>query len=408
MLFTIALAVGGAVWLAFAGYPFLLAVAAAVRRMRRRRAAQVQKSWPRLAVLVPAHNEELVLAATVDRLRQSDYPADRWDAWVVADNCTDGTADVAAAHGAKVLERENRGERGKGYALAWATPQILAHRGDGAGDEGYAAIAIVDADTLVEPDFLRETGRGLATGHPVVQGYYGVLNAGDSWRTRLMDAALALNHQVKPLGRAALGLSVGLKGNGMAFSRAALEAVPWSGDSIVEDAEYTHRLLLAGFAPRFVPEARVWAQMPPDAEAARSQRLRWEAGRYQLLRQRGPQLIAASLRRRSAVLCDAAADLVIPPLAELALGSLFGTLLAGAWFIASGAVVPVALWSGAFALVLGYVLLGWWVARLPLRSLGYLAWAPVYVAWKLGLYAASLLGRSRATWTRTARRPIAE
>ena len=184
---------------------------------------------PRLAVLIPAHDEELVLASTLLSLRAQDFPADRFEMIVVADNCTDSTAEIARAHGVSVWERQNLAQRGKGWALAWATQKLLTR------ETPPDAVVIIDADTHAAPDFLTRMADALKTrtdtrGFCAIQGRYGVLNADEGWRAALMAGAFDLFNHVKPLGRDALGLSVGLKGNGMAFTRALLEAAPWRGD----------------------------------------------------------------------------------------------------------------------------------------------------------------------------------
>ena len=280
----------------------------------------------RFVLLIPAHNESLVLGAALDSLNRLDYPADAYRAVVIADNCNDGTARIAEDHGATALVRFNDAEIGKGYALEWALQQLGVggenrEQGTGnreqeiAGEPGpdtsaalgwnfdWDAIVILDADTQVSPNLLTAFETGLNVGNGAMQVRYEVLNVGESWRTRLMSCALALAHIVKPLGREQLRLSDGLKGNGMCFARSVVETVAWSGASITEDIEYTLRLCRAGVRIAFLPDAAVWAQMPTTGAQAVSQRKRWEGGRYQLLTKVAPQLLLEGVPQAGSAFC---------------------------------------------------------------------------------------------------------
>jgi cellulose synthase/poly-beta-1,6-N-acetylglucosamine synthase-like glycosyltransferase len=388
---------------------------------------------PRIVLLIPAHDEELVIGAALAPLAGLDYPRDRYRVVVIADNCSDRTAAIAREHGAEAMERCDPSARGKGYALAWALDRLCGEergaslepaaseagsgdrgpepaRGDaGSGEGGFDAVVIIDADTLVAPNMLRIFAEKLRAGDSAIQARYDVLNAGETWRTRLMSCALALAHIVKPLGRERLGLSDGLKGNGMCFARSVVAAVPWSGESITEDIEYTIRLCRAGYRVAFAPETAVWAQMPTTAKESASQRERWEGGRYRLIARYAPALLLESLRRRSPALFDRALDLMIPPFAEM--------VAAPCVLLTVCAVAALALHTQLFALLAvgwgvvlvlqaGYLAGGMWVARMPMSIAAAVLCAPGYMLWKFGLYAAMLLSRSAVPWKRTARRKL--
>lgn len=399
----------------------LLLLAAALLALRERRSVKADlhptagdELRPlRTVVVIPAHNEEWVLGATLDSLNDQDYPRDRYQVVVVADNCSDGTVAVAATYGARVLERQDVSRRGKGYALEWAFARLLAE------PESADAFVIIDADTWVAPDFLTCMTAQLAAkqdarGCCALQGRYGVLNGKEGWRAALMAAAFDLHNHVKPLGWDRLGLTVGLKGNGMAFTRAVLERAPWQGHSITEDIDYGLDLLYHhGIRVRYVPHAEVRAQMPVTAAQGASQRERWERGRYRLLRQRVWPLAQAALIRRDLRLADSACALIVPPLAELA-----GMLLLLAVMVVVGRIanlLPIPnVWAGALILtILGlctYVTGGLLVSGAPISAFAALLWAPWYALWKFGLYTLSLLRTSSrpgaAEWVRTERAPV--
>ena len=345
-------------------------------------------------IIVPAHDEEAGIAATVASLRGVDYPADRFRVLVVADNCHDRTAEVAAAAGAQVLVRTDPDNRGKGYALAHAFGQSLR---DGRAD----AVVVVDADTVVSPNLLSAFAARFAAGASVVQGDYGVQNMRASWRTRIMTIALAAFHGVRSAGREQLGLSCGLRGNGMGFSTALLRQHPPSAFSIVEDLEYGIQLGYAGLRVVYVHDAHVWGQMAVGEQASRSQRRRWERGRKALVREHVSRLIAEAWRRRDARLIDLAMDLIVPPLGQLVVMTVAGLALSlGA--VLFGAVVAPWLWAAAALAIVAYVGQAVVLSGTGLAGVVDLAWAPVYIVWKLTLRLSDR-GRTPEEWVRTTR-----
>jgi GT2 family glycosyltransferase len=348
----------------------------------------------RFDVIVPAHDEEAGIGRTVAELRALEYPKDAFRIRVVADNCSDATADRARAAGAEVWARRDDLRRGKGHALQYAFERSLA--------EGFAdAVVVIDADTVASANLLRAFAARLASGASAVQADYRVGNADASWRTRLMSVAFTLFHQVRSLGRERLQLSCGLRGNGMCFARQLLLAVPHRAFSIVEDVEYGVQLGRAGVRVHFAHEASVLSDMVASERASRSQRQRWEGGRRVLARQIGLALLAEALRKRSALLGDLAVDLLVPPLAQL--GALIGAGVASAAIaLAAGhgwALVP---WCACAVMLAIYILRGWQLSGAGLGGLAALARAPIYLIWKVWL-SVRQSGRARGEWVRTAR-----
>ena len=377
--------------------------------------ALADETASRFLIVIPAHDEELVIGATLGGLNALDYPRDRFSIVVIADNCEDTTAEIARNAGATVMERHNLEQRGKGFALEWAFSQLLSESQSASAD----AYVIVDADTLVAPDFLRRIARRLwanvapeqrKSHRAALQGRYGVLNTSDSWRSALMTAAFDLFNHVKPLGRDRLGLSVGLKGNGMAFTHALLNAAPWQGSSITEDIDYGLDLLQKHeIAVGYAPEAIVVAQMPTTAKQSASQRERWERGRYKLMRERAFPLLWDGLRRGNLRRIDAAFDLLLPPLAELfTLCVVFLAIAAGGVYfglLPLWAIAPPVL---AFAGYIMYVLGGLKVAGAKREAYAALLRAPSYALWKFALLLSPGKRRARKTggqdeWVRTER-----
>jgi 1,2-diacylglycerol 3-beta-glucosyltransferase len=385
----LALAVAGLPALAASSYLAALAILA-------RRQPGVVAPAPRLKfdIVVPAHNEETEIAGTVESLLAVDYPRECFRVVVIADNCSDRTGPIAAAAGAQVIVRDDPARRGKGQALAYAFNCSLT--------EGFAdAVVVVDADTVVSRNLLSAFAARFEAGAELLQAEYGVRNPLSSRRTRLMTIALAAFHGVRSLARERLGLSCGLRGNGMGFSRAVLEAAPPSAFSIVEDLEYGLQLGRAGFRVQYVDEVKVLGQMVVTERASRSQRQRWEGGRRAIVRQQGLTLLCEAFRRRDLLLFDLVVDLLVPPVGELVAFNAVGAALCVFVGAVHGGVAPW-IWGASFAGLLLYVLRGWALSGVGLYGLVDLLWAPMYVIWKLTLRFRHK-GRSPKEWVRTTR-----
>ena len=374
------------------GYLLLLTGAALVGKRTAPPAAGQRR---RFAILVPAHDEEASIGRLLASARALEYPADRFDVYVVADNCSDRTAEVARAAGALVEERFDQDSRGKGYALRWLLTR-LRERG-----ARYDAYVVIDADTVVAPNLLSRLDARFEAGSQVIQVYYTVLNVGESPVSALRFAALAAVHYLRPLGRARLGLSCGLKGNGMAFLAPVLEQHGWEWFTLAEDVELHLALVAAGLKVDFVPETTVLADMPVTLDQAESQNERWERGRLEMLRQRGLALLLDGVSLRDPVRIDAVVEQLIPPISVPV--ALAGISLGASLLFRSR---PAAVLSG-FSLggQIGYILAGLVLVRAPWRVYRALAYAPGYIAWKVWLYARSLTARGSAPWIRTARTP---
>jgi len=364
-----------------------------------RRAAPVPPAPARkFDVVIPSHNEELGIARTVANLSAVDYPGNLRRILVVADNCSDATAQKAREAGATVLERFDTEKRGKGYALAFAFERSQK---DGFAD----AVVVVDADTVVTPNLLHAYAARLERGAHAVQAHYGVMNPTASWRTRLMTIALGMFHRVRSLGREALGVSCGLRGNGMCFTHEVLKQVPHDAFSVVEDLEYGIRLGRKGHRVHYAWESEVLGEMVTAEKQSRSQRQRWEGGRAQMRKLHGWPLLKDALAQRSGLLLDLSLDVLVPPLSQLVLATVGGAVAAAvvAWLSGGTAVAASALAGFGLASLGAYVLRGWWVSGVGPRGLLDLAWAPVYVVWKVWLMLRGPGAEKRGEWVRTTR-----
>ncbi len=348
----------------------------------------------RFDIIVPAHDEAGVIARTVANLKQVNWPANQFRVIVCADNCSDATAELARAAGATVIERQNATLRGKGYALEFA---FEWSRRAGIAD----AVVIIDADAQASPNLLESIAARMDGGVQAVQAHYGVLNPMASWRTRLITIAKGAVHIVRSRARERLGLSCGVRGTGWSVTHQLLRTVPYKAFSLTEDVEYGIDLGLAGFRVAYADEAHCNAEMVSNEASARTQRERWERGRFALLRSKTGVLLGAALRRRSAVCLDLALDLLVLPISYVGLiiaALIAVAALAGIWL----PHMQVWLWLGsvcALGLLL-YVLRGWQLSGIGLVGLWDLARAPGFLIWKLRLL---LRKRASNAWQRTER-----
>ncbi|WP_312489839.1 glycosyltransferase family 2 protein [Sphingomonas sp.] len=324
---------------------------------------------PAFTVLIPAHDEAGVIVPSLRSIAGQLRDGDRM--LVIADNCSDDTAAIAAAHGADVTERHDPIRRGKGYALAHG----LAH----AARWGHAVTIIVDADCLLSPGALRHLAAAAGSGRPVQGDYCLEAAPGGSRASRFSAFAIRIKNYVRLLGGKRLGVPCVLTGSGMAFPTALLSRVELGSGEIVEDLLLAVDLTLHGAAPRFCPEARITSPLPATREAAEAQRARWEGGYLSIMRRYALRLAGTGLRRGDARVLALALDLAIPPLSLLIAGQGALLILTAFWALLSGHAAPFAVAVVQMAMMIGAIALAWHRYGRDLLSAGDLARLPLSV-----------------------------
>jgi 1,2-diacylglycerol 3-beta-glucosyltransferase len=368
----------------------LLLLAAAARHPQR--PARAPRGRLGLAVVIPAHDEEAQIVTTVRSVQACDYDPGHRRIIVIADNCSDRTAAAARAAGAEVWERSNPVQRGKGHALAWAFERVLE-------DDAIRAVCVIDADCRPSGNLLSAVAARIEAGADAVQVPYLVSNPERSAATALRWAGFALFNVVRPLGRDQLGLSSGLLGTGMAFSRCLLVRSSWQAFSFAEDREQHMRWVLDGARVIFAPEAEVDSPSPAAQAGIEAQERRWESGRLGLAARLSPKLLSRSARRRSLVELDAALEPVQPPqslLLAINLGAAVGAGLTRARRTSRVAA------TGVIAQAL-YVLGGLALVRAPAPVWRAFATLPRFLVRRMGILTGS--GASPSAWVRTPREP---
>jgi cellulose synthase/poly-beta-1,6-N-acetylglucosamine synthase-like glycosyltransferase len=350
-------------------------------------------SRPRLAVLIPAHNESRGIEPTIRSVLEQLLPGDRL--LVVADNCTDDTAAVAMSAGAEVVQRHDESQRGKGYALDHGIRHLKLNPPQ--------IVIIVDADCVLGADSLSQLAlRCTQSGRPVQALDLMHTLPGAGLKARLAELAWVVKNKVRPLGYLHLGLPCQLMGTGMAFTWPMIESAPLATGHIAEDLQLGLVMARDGTPPLFCPEALVSSFFPSDSTAMADQRTRWEHGHLGVIASLAPRLMVQALRQRNVPLLAMVLDLCVPPLASLALLLFVGSAAALLVFAAGETAVPLTLAGLAVAAFTLSVLRAWQGFGRHIVSMLELLSVPSYVLAKLPIYARLFYGR-QAEWIRTKR-----
>jgi cellulose synthase/poly-beta-1,6-N-acetylglucosamine synthase-like glycosyltransferase len=351
---------------------------------------------PRIGIVIPAHNESAVIARTLTSIKPQLMAGDRLV--VVADNCTDDTANIARSFNAEVIERRDDVNRGKGYALDFGVKHLAA---TGEPDVGV----ILDADVTLRDGaidkLIRQADR---TGCPA-QGVYLLSEPPSaSGKDIVSHLAFVVRNHVRPLGLARLGGPCPLFGAGMAFPWKILKTAPLATGNIVEDISLALDLAVEGRAPRLCPDAYIDGQLPKSDNAASKQRRRWEHGHLRTILTQVPRTLIGGLVRGRPGAMLLALDILVPPLSLLIFLILVAIVVA--WLLAL--VVHTSIWpatvlsAGLLSLVVVLVLA--WTRFSPHdRSILPLLSAPGYMLRKLPMYFAFFTRGGEKTWVRTDR-----
>ena len=348
----------------------------------------------RVAVLVPAHNESKGLLPTIKDVKQQLKPGDRLV--VVADNCCDDTAQVAAGAGAEVTERDDPARIGKGYALDWGLRFLDRDPPD--------IVIIVDADCRLSPGSIDQLAMQTAQSDRPIQALY-LMAPPETAAVNLRVATFAwrVKNWARPLGLKALDLPCQLMGTGMAFPWQLIRSAELSSGAIVEDLQLGLDLAAEGHAPMFCASAVVSSTFPQTAAGAKAQRQRWEHGHIGLILTRALPLIFRGLTTARGAAVALALDLFVPPLSLLI--TLLTVIAFASWLLmlANESRLALLISVNGLGLVGLATVLAWLkYARdiLPLRAIGLI---PLYVLAKLRLYSGTLLGRKVSRWVRADR-----
>ncbi|AKG22777.1 glycosyltransferase family 2 protein [Calothrix sp. 336/3] len=347
-----------------------------------------------VAVLVPAHNEELVIADTLAHIIPQLKSQDR--VVVIADNCSDATAEIARGTGAVVIERHDRTHQGKGYALDYGLDFLAVEPPD--------IVVFIDADCIVQGGAIAMLSEWAIASNRPIQGNYFMAKpqSNPSAKDFISQFSIIIKNIVRSQGLTNLGQSSLLLGTGMAFPWQVIRSVNMASGHLVEDMKLGLDLTIAGYPTIFCPEAQVTANLPSQQQAAKSQRTRWVHGHLQAIRTYVPRLITEAITQKRFDLLVCLLDLCIPPLSLLTviwLMVMLITLLFAVWGMGWTAVAIATIAGCCF---LTAVIIAWAKFARQELPLSRLLAIPGYLLWKIPIYLKFVI-KPQSKWVRTDR-----
>ena len=264
----------------------------------------------RYAVIGCAHNESTVIEQLIKSLYEMTYPRDKYDVFIICDNCTDNTAEIVRTSGATAMERHDSERRGKAFGLEWMFNILDEKRAEG---DKYDAYVILDADNLVNESFLTAINDKLNDGHEILQAYLGCKNPVDTWISASYSYAYWVSNSIYQNAHSRVGLSAQMGGTGMVIRPAVLDEIGWQTDSLSEDLVLTSRYVLErNRSCVWVPEAKLYDEKPLKTSPSIRQRTRWMQGHMDALRKYGSKLFVSGIKNLSFKQLDAAFYLARP------------------------------------------------------------------------------------------------
>ncbi len=286
--------------------------------------------------IIPAHNEANVIANLVESLKAQKYPKELLDIYVIADNCTDDTAEIAKELGAIVYTRNDPTKKTKGYALQWFLKQKIDENAD------YDAFCVFDADNVADENFIKNMNKKLCQGEEIVQGYRDIKNPTDNW----ISAGYALfywtMHRFYHLARYNIGLSPLLNGTGFMVKFDVIKPNGWNTQTLTEDIEFSLINMCKGKKLGWATDAIVYDEQPTGFKQSWTQRMRWSVGHIQCFKIYTKQLAKNTIKNKKLVTFDGLLYLMGMPLLVITLSLLILNLVI---FSGNGMTSAELVWS---------------------------------------------------------------
>lgn len=277
---------------------------------------KIKKNHKFMAI-IPAHNEETVVVNLIQSLKAQDYPKELFDIYVIADNCTDNTAEVAKDAGAIVYERFDSTKKTKGYAMQWFLKQKIEE------DADYDAFCVFDADNVVDPNFIKNMNKKLCQGEEVVQGYRDIKNPTDNWITAGYALFYWTMHRFYHLARYNVGLSPLLNGTGFMVKFDIVKPNGWNTLTLTEDIEFSLINMCEGRKLGWATDAIVYDEQPLGFKQSWTQRMRWSVGHIQCFKIYTKKLAKNAIKNKKMVTFDGFLYLMGMPLLVITLLGVF-------------------------------------------------------------------------------------
>jgi cellulose synthase/poly-beta-1,6-N-acetylglucosamine synthase-like glycosyltransferase len=350
----------------------------------------------RFAIAIPAHNEADVIGFTVSTLKRMNYPKDLYDVFVVADFCSDRTAEVARDQGAVCYERVQGERGGKGSALSWLFERIFDLGYD------YDAVVIFDADTQVDADFLKVLSYRLERGSNVIQGKHVISNPRAGWFPALTWAMMTIDNRLFSYGRTILKLSARHLGDSICLRSDILKRSGWGG-GLTEDYELRLKLLLEGIRIEFEPSAIGRGQAPVTWKEAQVQRMRWARGVMDTGKRYRKQLLREGIQQGDLAKLDGGLSASLPSYTSLSLLSIC-MLLLHLSFPELFTSLLTYLWACLVLVWFLYPLVGLALEKAPVWAYMVILSGPLFMLWRSWIKVKAGLSSGKITWVRTKHR----
>lgn len=317
------------------------------------------KKLHKFAFIIAARNEQAVIGNLINSIKQQNYPAELIDVIVVADNCTDDTAQIAREHGAICYERFNNMLVGKGYALDYCFNKIVEQFGDYTAYDGYF---IFDADNVIDKNYVKEMNKVFDRGYNVITSYRNSKNYDTNWITS--GYSLWFIREAKYLNnpRMMLKTSCAVSGTGFLVNSSIIKKNNgWKFNLLTEDIQFSVVNILEGEKIGYCESAMFYDEQPTTFKQSWNQRMRWSKGFYQVMFRYGRELIAMMFKKREMFVSCYDMFMTLAPATLLSIGCILLNLI----FLAYGAtdvhmlrrILPGTLGSIAFAGVNFYLLM---------------------------------------------------
>ena len=246
-------------------------------------------TFHRFGVVIAARNESAVIGNLIRSIKNQTYPEKYIDIFVVADNCTDNTAEIARQSGAIVYERFNKEEVGKGYALDFA----FRHIAQDYGNNYHDAFLIFDADNLLDPHYVDEMNSVFSQGYQIITSYRNSKNYSTNWITAGYSLWFLREAKYLNNARMMLGTNCAISGTGFLISNQIVQKYGgWKFHLLTEDIEFSVVNAIEGERIGYCGTAVLYDEQPTTFRQSWAQRLRWSKGFYQVIWKYGRALLA--------------------------------------------------------------------------------------------------------------------
>ncbi|WP_227875699.1 glycosyltransferase family 2 protein [Aphanothece sacrum] len=347
---------------------------------------------PSAVILIPAHNEAKVISESLDALLTQLMPQDK--IVVIADNCSDQTAEIVKEKGLTVIERQNSQQRGKGYAVDYGLKFLESNPPE--------VVVILDADSLMEANTLDYLVKlAYAKQKPIQSTYLMKTDLNPSMKDRISAFAIMVKNLVRPYGLTQFNMPCLLNGSGMAFPWSIIRQVPVANNHTVDDMQLSVDLAIAGYAPYYCPQGQVMGRLMQQ-DQGKSQRTRWEHGHLSQILIQVPHLLQASVKQQRLDLLILALELAVPPLSVLVIFwlsftsfSLIAAIVGFSWF-------PFLMFLIQGLLILVSIIGSWFKFGQSIIPGMMLLAIPQYLIWKLPIYL-NFLQKPEINWNKTER-----